>query len=54
MKIVVVGYDKMFCNLILGSIEAKNKVVGVFRHERVKIHPFFLFFKDIIAPGKDY
>ena len=44
----------MFCNLILGSLESKNKVVGVFRHERVKIHPFWLFFKDIIAPGKDY
>lgn len=54
MRIVVVGYDKMFCNLILGSLESKNKVVGVFRHERVKIHPFWLFFKDIIAPGKDY
>ena len=54
MKIVVVGYDKMFSSLILGSMESKNKVVGVFRHERVKIHPFFLFFKDIFAPGKDY
>ncbi len=54
MRIVVVGYDKMFSNLILGSIESKNKVVGVFRHERVKIHPFLLFFKDILAPGKDY
>ncbi len=54
MRIVVVGYDKMFCSLILGSMESKNKVVGVFRHERVKIHPFWLFFKDIFAPGKDY
>ena len=54
MRIVVVGYDKMFSNLILGSLESKNKVVGVFRHERVRIHPLLLFFKDIIAPGKDY
>ena len=54
MRIVVVGYDKMFSNLILGSLESKNKVVGVFRHERVTIHPFLLFFKDIFAPGKDY
>lgn len=44
----------MFSNLILGSVESKNKVVGVFRHERVTIHPFWLFFKDIIAPGKDF
>lgn len=54
MRIVVVGYDRMFSNLILGSLESKNKVVGVFRHERVTTHPFWLFFKDIIAPGKDY
>ena len=54
MRIVVVGYDKMFSNLILGALESKNKVVGVFRHERVKLHPFLLFFKDIFAPGKDY
>ena len=54
MKIVVVGYDQMFSSLITGSLESKNKVVGVFRHERVTIHPFFLFFKDIFAPSKDF
>lgn len=43
----------MFCNLILGTQESKNEVVGIFRHERVTIHPFFLFFKDIFAPSKD-
>lgn len=43
----------MFCNLILGTQESKNKIVGVFRHERITIHPFFLFFKDIFAPSKD-
>lgn len=43
----------MFSNLILGTLDSKNKIVGVFRHERVTIHPFFLFFKDIFAPGKD-
>lgn len=53
MKIIIVGYDKMFSNLILGTLESQNKIVGVFRHERVSIHPFFLFFKDIFAPGKD-
>lgn len=54
MRIVIVGYDKMFSNLILGTLESKNKVVGVFRHERVTVHPFLLFFKDIFAPGKDF
>lgn len=54
MKIVVVGYDKMFSNLILGTLESKNKVVAVFRHERVSFHPFLLFLKDIFAPSSDY
>lgn len=54
MRIVVVGYDKMFSNLILGALDSNHKVVGVFRHERVAIHPFLLFFKDIFAPGKDF
>ncbi len=53
MKIVIVGYDKMFSSLILGTLESQNKIVGVFRHERVSIPPFLLFFKDIFAPGKD-
>lgn len=43
----------MFSNLILGTLDSKNKIVGVFRHERVAIHPWLLFFKDIFAPGKD-
>ena len=54
MKIVIVGYDKMFSNLILGTLESKNKIVGVFRHERVIYSPFVLFLKDIFAPSKDY
>lgn len=54
MKIVIVGYDKMFSNLILGTLDSKHKIVGVFRHERVLYHPFLLFFKDLFAPGKDY
>ncbi len=53
MKVVIVGYDKMFSNLVLGTLESGNKIVGVFRHERVVWHPFLLFFKDIFATGKD-
>ena len=53
MRVVIVGYDQMFSNLILGTLESQNKIVGVFRHERVSIHPFLLFFKDIFAPSKD-
>ena len=54
MRVVIVGYDKMFSSLILGTLDAKHKIVGVLRHERVFIHPFLLFFKDIFAPGKDF
>lgn len=54
MRIIIVGYDQMFSNLILGTLGSKHRVVGVFRHERVTIHPFWLFFKDIFAPGKDF
>ena len=43
----------MFSSLILGAIDSQNEVVGVFRYERVKYHPFLLFFKDIFAPDKD-
>lgn len=53
MKIVIVGYDKMFSNLIMGTLDSKHKIVGVFRHERVLYSPFILFFKDIFASGKD-
>lgn len=54
MKIVVVGYDQMFSNLVLGVLASGHRVVGVFRHEKVVYNPFLLFFKDIFAPSKDY
>lgn len=54
MRIVVVGYDKMFSNLVLGSLDAGHKIVGVLRHERVVTNSLVLFFKDIFFPSKDY
>ncbi len=54
MKIIVVGYDQMFSNLILGTLASGHKVVGVFRHDRVVYHPFLLFLKDTFFPSKDY
>lgn len=53
MKIVLVGYGQMFSNLILGTLGAGHKVVGVVRYDRTKYSPFVLFFKDIFAPSKD-
>ena len=43
----------MFANLISGCIMAGYRPVGVFRHEKVKYHPFILKLKDIIAKGKE-
>ena len=54
MRIVVVGYDKMFSNLVLGSLDAGHKIVGVLRHERVATNPLILFLKDLFFPSKDY
>ena len=54
MKIVVVGYGKMFSNLILGTLESGHRVCAVFRSERLKYPPFILFLKDIFAPSADY
>lgn len=54
MKIVVVGYGKMFSNLILGTLESKNRVVGVFRSDRTKYPSWLLFLKDIFAPSADF
>ena len=54
MKIVVVGYGKMFSNLILGTLESGHKIAGVFRAERLKYPSWVLFLKDIFAPSADY
>ncbi|MCR5260444.1 MAG: methionyl-tRNA formyltransferase [Candidatus Gastranaerophilales bacterium] len=52
-KIVIVGYDQMFANLITGCILAGYEPVGVFRHDKVKYPPFLLKIKDVILPSKD-
>lgn len=54
MRVIVVGYDKMFAALVSGVIESGHKVVGALRLDRVKYNNFTLFFKDIFAPSKDY
>ena len=44
----------MFSSLIVGTMASGHKVAGVFRHERVDIHPWILAVKDFFAPSKDY
>ena len=52
-KVVIVGYDEMFAQLIKGCISAGYKPVGVFRYDKVKYRPWFLKIKDCILPSKD-
>lgn len=54
LKVVVVGYDKMFSSILMGALEAGHSVVGAFRIDRVKFSKFVLFFKDIFAPSRDF
>lgn len=53
MKIVVIGYSKMFAAIIRAVLNSKHELVGVMRHERVKFSPLRLWFKDIINPSTD-
>ena len=53
LKVVIVGYDTMFANLITGCISAGCEPVGVLRYEKVKYNPFFLAVKDFILPSRD-
>lgn len=52
-KIVIVGYDEMFAQLIKGCIFAGYKPVGVFRYDKVKYNSWILKIKDCLVPSKD-
>ncbi len=52
-KVVIVGYEQMFANLISGCIEAGYNPVGVLRYDKIKYNPFLLEIKDVILPSKD-
>lgn len=54
MKVVIVGYGEMLKALVEGISASKHKIVGVFRHENVKLSPLEKFFKDRYAPSPDY
>ncbi len=53
LKVLIVGYDKMLANLIIGTLSANHKVVGVLRNDRIKYTKSALFIKDIFAPSRD-
>jgi len=54
LKVVVIGYGEMFTNLIAGTLDANCNIVGVFRKEMMKYHPFIRKIKDICFPSLDY
>jgi len=54
LKVVVIGYGDMFCNIIAGTLDSGSKIVGVFRHDRVKMNNCIRWIKDIINPDSDY
>src|SRR5574344_362463 len=54
LKVVVIGYGEMFCNIIAGVLDSGSKIVGVYRHDRVKLNPILRHAKEIINPDHDY
>lgn len=54
LKVVVIGYGEMFNNIIAGTLDSGAKLVGVFRHDRVKYPRFIRWIKDMVNPDTDY
>ena len=54
LKVVIIGYGEMFNNAIAGALDSGSKIVGVFRHDRVKYPRFIRWIKDKINPDTDY
>lgn len=53
MRIVVVGYGKLFQAVIEGCLLAKQNIVGVLRVNRVRYTPFVNFIIDNLLPDDD-
>lgn len=54
LKVVIVGYGEMFTNIIAGTLDSNAKIVGVFRHNRIKYPRFIRWIKDNINPDQDF
>jgi len=54
LKVVIIGYGEMFNNMIAGTLDSGSKIVGVFRHDRIKYPRFIRWIKDIVNPDIDY
>ena len=53
-RVVILGHGDMLSNLIIGTIDAKCKIVGVFRYERLKTCSVYQKIKDFFLPSKEY
>lgn len=54
LKVVVIGYGEMFNNIIAGVLDSGSKIVGVFRHDRIKYPRLIRWLKDKLNPDMDY
>lgn len=54
LKVVIIGYGEMLSNVIAGTLDSGSKIVGVFRHDRIKLSKPVLWFKDMISPEQEY
>ena len=54
LKVVVIGYGEMFSNIIAGVLDSGSKIVGVFRHDRIKYPTPVRWLKDMVNPDTDY
>ena len=54
LKVVIVGYGEMFTNLVAATLDADCEIVGVFRKDSIKHHPFVKKIKDIFNPSIEY
>lgn len=53
LKVVIIGYGDMFNNMIAGTLDSGAKIVGVFRHDRIKYPRFIRWIKDMVNPDMD-
>ena len=53
-RVVILGHGDMLSNLIIGATDAKCKIVGVFRYERLKTCSIYRKLKDFFLPSKEY
>lgn len=53
-RVVILGHGEMLSNLIIGTQDAKCKIVGVFRYERLKTCRIYRKIKDFLWPSTEY